>query len=217
RAWRGRDDGVDRRFRRADRADRLRGLEGRRGRAHAAGRARPVAPRHPRLHDRAGNVRHASARGAPSGGTRCAGCADPVPLAPGQAGRVRRLGLPHRGEPDAERGDDQARRRAADATEISGPPRAGRTPGARYRSRARSATAAPARAAAVAASFAAVTACLAAVRASRAALPASFVAECADLPALPAVRRACLLLAVAAFLLRVAAAFLAAADLCTLV
>ena len=64
RARRRRDDRLDRGLRRPDRPDRLLRLEGRRRGPHAARGARPRAARHPRLHDRAGPVRHPAARRA---------------------------------------------------------------------------------------------------------------------------------------------------------
>ena len=60
----------------------------------AAGRARPGAARHPRLHDRAGPVRHAAARGPARRGARGARRADPLPVAARPARGVRAAGLP---------------------------------------------------------------------------------------------------------------------------
>ena len=64
RVRRDRQHRLDRGLRRPDRPDRLRRLQGRRGRDDAAGGARPRERARPRLHDRAGPVRHAAARGA---------------------------------------------------------------------------------------------------------------------------------------------------------
>ena len=58
---------------------------------------------HPRLHDRAGPVRHAPACRAARGGAPGARRPDPVPFTPRPARGVRRAGLPHRREHDAER------------------------------------------------------------------------------------------------------------------
>ena len=85
-----------------------------------AGRAGPLGPRHPRRHHRARHLRHAAAGRAPAGVARRAGPAVPFPQRLGRPGRVRRSRSPHRREPDAERRDDQARRRAADAAEVVG-------------------------------------------------------------------------------------------------
>ena len=71
--------------------------------------------RHSRLHDRPGPVRHAPARGSAGGGTRGARRPGAVPAAPRTPGGVRAARVPHRREPDAERRDDQARRRPPNA------------------------------------------------------------------------------------------------------
>ena len=54
------------------------------------GRARPLAERHPRLHDRPGPVRHAADGRPARGGPRRARRVGPVPAAAGPPGRVRR-------------------------------------------------------------------------------------------------------------------------------
>ena len=69
--------------------------------------------------DRAGPLRHPAARGPARGARAGARRRDPLPLAPRPARGVRAARLPDRREPDAERRDDPARRRAADAAEVS--------------------------------------------------------------------------------------------------
>ena len=70
RARRDRQHRVDRRVRGPDRPGRLLGVEGRRRRHDAADRARPRAPRDPRVHDRAGPVQDAAADEAARAGAR---------------------------------------------------------------------------------------------------------------------------------------------------
>ena len=74
---------------------------------------------HPRQHDRPRPVRHAAACRAAGGGPPEARRRRTLSAAPGRAGRVRAAGLPHRREPDAQRRDDPAGRRVADATALS--------------------------------------------------------------------------------------------------
>src|SRR4051812_5535083 len=119
RARRRGHDRLDRGLRRPDRPDRLLGLEGRHRGTDPARSARSRRHRHPRLHDRAGYVRHAPARRAARGGARRARQAGAVPEAPGAARGVRGARLPHRREPDAERRDDPPRRRAQNAAPIA--------------------------------------------------------------------------------------------------
>ena len=80
---------------------------------------RPRPQRHPRLHDRAGPLRHPAAGRAARGGPRGARRArSPSPRGSGGPSEYARARRPHRREPDAERRDDPPRRRAADATEM---------------------------------------------------------------------------------------------------
>ncbi len=62
----------------------------------------------------------------PAGGARCPRRHDAVPVTPRRARRVRGARPPHRREPDAERRDDQARRRPADGAALDGPRRLAR-------------------------------------------------------------------------------------------
>ena len=87
-------------------------------RAHAPRRPRHGEPRRARGDDRARPLRHAAARRAARGAARGARRRDPVPVAPRAARGVRRAGMPRRREHDAQRRDDPARRRAADAAEV---------------------------------------------------------------------------------------------------
>ena len=56
--------------------------------------------------------------GLPEEAREALGAADPAPVAARRPSRVRVARLPHRREPDAERRDDPARRRAADAAQV---------------------------------------------------------------------------------------------------
>ena len=85
----------------------------------AAGGARSGPARHPRLHDRAGPVRHAAARRPARRGARGARRADPVPVAARTPRGVRAARLPDRRERDAERRGAAPRRRAADAAALA--------------------------------------------------------------------------------------------------
>ena len=76
---------LDRRLRRPDRPDRLLGLQGRDRRDDAARRARSRRRRRPRVHDRAGHVRHAAAR-RPARGARARRWAQAIPF-PTRLGR----------------------------------------------------------------------------------------------------------------------------------
>ena len=63
----------------------------------------------------------AAARDVAAGRTRRARRGDPVAPAPRPARRVRSAGLPYRREPDAQRRDDPARRRATNASALAEP------------------------------------------------------------------------------------------------
>ena len=85
-----------------------------------------ASARDPRLHDRAGAVRHAAARRAARRGARRARRAGPASRAPRPAGGVRRARRAHRREPDAQRRGRPARRRAPHAAALAGDPNATR-------------------------------------------------------------------------------------------
>ena len=77
------------------RPGRLQRLEGRRGRHDPVDRPRPGAQRHPQHDDRPRHLRHADAvRHAARGAGRLGGQRT-LPVAPGNAGRLRQTGDPH--------------------------------------------------------------------------------------------------------------------------
>ena len=79
-----------------------------------------AAPGHPRVHDRARAPSTPRCSPAlPEAAREALGKQVPFPSRLGRPAGVRRAGLSHRREPDAERRDDPARRRAADAAEIA--------------------------------------------------------------------------------------------------
>ncbi len=65
-----------------------------------------------------GPLRHAAAGGAAGRGSRGARRRHPLPLTARPPGRIRTAGRPDRRQPDAQRRDDPARRRPADAAEV---------------------------------------------------------------------------------------------------
>ena len=75
--------------------------------------------RHPGLHDRAGPVRHPAAGRAAGGDAPGARRTGAVPAASRAARGVRTARVPDRRELDAERRDDQARRRSPDAAQVA--------------------------------------------------------------------------------------------------